>query len=47
MDAMLEALKGLGAPRALLFTAEKNSVAQAMFEQTGFRPTMIEMTREL
>lgn len=47
MDAMLEVLKALGAPRALLFTAEKNHIAQAMFERTGFRRTMIEMTREL
>jgi ribosomal protein S18 acetylase RimI-like enzyme len=47
MSAMLEALKRLGVPRALLFTAEKNQVAQAMFERTGFRRTMIEMTREL
>jgi ribosomal protein S18 acetylase RimI-like enzyme len=47
MDAMLEALKALGAPRALLFTAENNHLAQAMFERAGFRRTMIEMTREL
>ncbi len=47
MEAMLEALAKLGAPRALLFTAEKNPVAQAMFERAGFRRTMIEMTREL
>ena len=38
---------GAGAPRALLFTAEKNHVAQSMFERAGFRRTMIEMTREL
>lgn len=47
MAAGLEALKKLGVPRALLFTAEKNHVAQAMFERTGFRRTMIEMTKEL
>lgn len=47
MAAMLDALKAMGAPRALLFTAEKNQTAQAMFERTGFRRTMIEMTREL
>jgi ribosomal protein S18 acetylase RimI-like enzyme len=47
MSAMLDALKELGAPRVLLFTAEKNEVAQEMFERTGFRRTMIEMTREL
>jgi ribosomal protein S18 acetylase RimI-like enzyme len=47
MAAMLEALAALGVPRALLFTADKNHVARDMFERTGFRPTMIEMTREL
>ncbi|HEX3676660.1 MAG TPA: GNAT family N-acetyltransferase [Sphingomicrobium sp.] len=47
MDATFAALGKLGAPRVLLFTAEKNHVAQAMFERAGFRRTMIEMTREL
>lgn len=47
MAAMLEALKGLGVPRALLFTADKNRVAQGMFQRIGFRRTMIEMTLEL
>jgi ribosomal protein S18 acetylase RimI-like enzyme len=47
MSAMLDALKALGVARALLFTAEKNHVAQDMFERAGFRRTMIEMTREL
>ena len=47
MDAALAALENLGAPRVLLFTAEQNHVAQAMFERSGFRRTMIEMTREL
>jgi ribosomal protein S18 acetylase RimI-like enzyme len=47
MDAALEAVKALGAPRVLLFTAEKNHGAQAMFDGAGFRRTMIEMTREL
>ena len=43
----LDALAALGAPRALLFTADRNHVAQALFDQLGFRRTMIEMTREL
>ena len=47
LEAALRALKGLGAPRVLLFTAEKNHGAQAMFASAGFRRTMIEMTREL
>ena len=47
LDAALLALKKLGAPRAVLFTAEKNHGAQQMFEQASFRRTMVEMTREL
>ena len=47
MHEALGALKKLGAPRVLLFTAEKNHGAQAMFDKAGFRRTMIEMTREL
>ncbi|MEO7748954.1 MAG: GNAT family N-acetyltransferase [Sphingomicrobium sp.] len=47
MTAVLDELTALGAPRAILFTADKNDVAQAIFTATGFRRTMIEMTREL
>lgn len=47
LDAALAALSRLGAPRAVLFTAQKNEGAQQMFEQAGFRRTMVEMTREL
>lgn len=47
LEAALAALTQLGAPRVLLFTAEKNHGAQAMFERAAFRRTMIEMTREL
>lgn len=47
LDRALADLNELGAPRALLFTADKNHVARAMFERAGFRRTMIEMTREL
>ncbi len=46
LEAALENLAERGAPRAVLSTAEKNSTAQRLFEQLGFRPTMIEMTRE-
>jgi ribosomal protein S18 acetylase RimI-like enzyme len=46
LEAALEALSERGAPRVLLFTAEKNHPAQAMFGRAGFRRTMIEMTRE-
>jgi ribosomal protein S18 acetylase RimI-like enzyme len=47
LEAALDALEKLGAPRVVLFTAEKNHVAQAMFDRAGFRRTMVEMTREL
>jgi ribosomal protein S18 acetylase RimI-like enzyme len=47
LDAALEALKIRGAPQVVLSTAERNVVAQRLFEHAGFRPTMIEMTREL
>jgi ribosomal protein S18 acetylase RimI-like enzyme len=47
LDAALDRLRELGAPRVLLFTADKNHGAQAMFDRAGFRRTMIEMTREL
>jgi ribosomal protein S18 acetylase RimI-like enzyme len=47
LEAALDALKLLGAPRVVLFTAEKNHGAQQMFAGEGFRRTMIEMTREL
>jgi ribosomal protein S18 acetylase RimI-like enzyme len=47
LDVSLDALAKLGAPRVVLFTAEKNAGAQQIFSQAGFRRTMIEMTREL
>ena len=47
LEAVLAALAKLGAPRAVLFTADKNHGAQQMFQGAGFRRTMIEMTREL
>jgi ribosomal protein S18 acetylase RimI-like enzyme len=47
LDAAFARLKALGAPRVVLFTADRNHGAQAMFAGAGFRRTMIEMTREL
>lgn len=35
-----------GAPRVILWTAEKNGRGQRLFEKLGFRRTMVEMTRE-
>lgn len=47
LDATLSALRGRGVPRVVLSTAEKNDVAKRLFRVVGFRPTMLEMTREL
>jgi ribosomal protein S18 acetylase RimI-like enzyme len=46
LQATLKALADLGAPRVVLFTAKQNEAAQRLFATTGFRPTMVEMTRE-
>jgi ribosomal protein S18 acetylase RimI-like enzyme len=46
LDAALAGLAERGAPRVVLFTAKRNEAAQQLFEAIGFRPTMIEMTRE-
>ena len=40
-------LRSRGAPRVVLSTAVQNGPAQRFFASAGFRPTMIEMTREL
>ena len=47
LDATLAALKARGAPRVVLSTAKRNESAQRLFAHAGFRPTMLEMTREL
>jgi ribosomal protein S18 acetylase RimI-like enzyme len=46
LDEMVRRLKDLGAPRVVLHTASRNERAQRFFAAAGFRPTMIEMTRE-
>jgi ribosomal protein S18 acetylase RimI-like enzyme len=46
LEAVLAALAARGAPRVVLSTAAKNAAAQRLFERAGFRPTMLEMTRE-
>jgi ribosomal protein S18 acetylase RimI-like enzyme len=47
VEATLAALKSQGVPRVVLSTAEKNVAAQRLFDRSGFRRTMIEMTCEL
>jgi ribosomal protein S18 acetylase RimI-like enzyme len=46
LDATLAALEARGVPRIVLETAERNEPAQRLFTRAGFRPTMVEMTRE-
>jgi ribosomal protein S18 acetylase RimI-like enzyme len=46
LHAMLGALADRGAPRVVLSAATRNEAAQRLFAAMGFRPTMIEMTRE-
>jgi len=46
LHAALSALADRGAPRFLLSTATQNVAAQRLFAAAGFRPTMVEMTRE-
>jgi ribosomal protein S18 acetylase RimI-like enzyme len=45
-EAMIAALVQRGAPRIVLKTSTKNEAAQRLFASLGWRPTMIEMTRE-
>jgi ribosomal protein S18 acetylase RimI-like enzyme len=47
IDAAVEWLGDRGAPRVVLWSADRNEAAQRMFERLGFRRTMVEMTREL
>jgi len=47
LDATLTALGERHVPRVVLSTATQNDAAQRLFAHAGFRPTMIEMTREL
>jgi GNAT superfamily N-acetyltransferase len=47
IEAAVVWLRERGAPRVMLWTAEKNAGAQQLFARLGFRRTMIEMTTEL
>lgn len=46
LDALAEALLSMGAPQLVLFAASRNEGAQRLFASAGFRPTMVEMTRD-
>jgi ribosomal protein S18 acetylase RimI-like enzyme len=45
VHAMVEELTRRGAPRIVLSTMVGNEPAQRLFAASGFRPTMLEMTR--
>lgn len=47
VEAAVQWLREHGAPRVLLWSAAPNEQAQRLFGKLGFRPTMVEMTREL
>ena len=47
MEAAFDWMRGQGVPRVLLWTAAPNDRARRLFERLGFRPTMLEMTKEL
>lgn len=47
METAIDWLRERGAPRVLLGTAAANDAAQTLFRRLGFRPTMLEMTKEL
>lgn len=46
VEEAVGALRAMGAPRVLLMTAWRNEPARRLFAGLGFRPTMVEMTRE-
>jgi ribosomal protein S18 acetylase RimI-like enzyme len=47
LRAVLSQLESRGVPRVMLWTAERNDAAQRLFQRSGFRRTMLEMTCEL
>ncbi|KAA0694534.1 GNAT family N-acetyltransferase [Neorhizobium sp. P12A] len=47
LQAAISNFEERGAPRVVLSTAARNEVAQRLFASLRFRPTMVEMTRDL
>ncbi len=45
VEALIAELEALGAARVVLCTMVQNEAAQKLFSSCGFRPTMLEMTR--
>ena len=46
VEGAVTRLTQMGAPRVVLMAAWRNDGARELFERLGFRPTMVEMTRE-
>lgn len=46
LETALAEFDARGAPMTVLSTAARNEAAQRLFARMGFRPTMVEMTRE-
>lgn len=46
LEAAADRLLALGAPQLVLAAASANHAAQRLFAAAGFRPTMVEMTRD-
>lgn len=47
LEAAVAWLTERGVPRVMLWSAAPNTGAQRLFERHGFRPTMVEMTRDV
>ncbi len=47
INALVTELTALGAPRIVLSTMVENERAQRVFASCGFRPTLLEMTRDV
>jgi ribosomal protein S18 acetylase RimI-like enzyme len=47
LHLVFEAFAARGLPRVVLFSASQNPEAQKLFAREGFRPTLVEMTKEL
>jgi ribosomal protein S18 acetylase RimI-like enzyme len=47
LEAAIEWFRERDQPRVLLWTSPANGAARELFERSGFRATMIELTREL
>lgn len=46
-EELVRRFEALGVPRIVLMTATRNEAARRLFERLGWRPTMVEMMREV